>query len=407
MPQLFSATKLSLFGLLTASVLFPSEVSAASLSPTDSFSKLYVFGDSLSDTGNVFNATIAVNELPVVPGLIVPPVSPPDPPYFQGRNSNGPVWVEYLADELNLSLTNSTELSFLAPGIPLPSPITLDATGPVISPFFNGSLSSTGVNFAFGGAQTGFQGSTEFGDLIPGVLTQVGWFQNDLALASTAADPDALYVVWAGANDYWGADPGDDAALLTSNAINNLTAAVSQLYDTGARNFLVPNLPDLGRTPRGQISSAETQRLSGLSLNHNSLLDTAIDSLSLLSDAQLFSLDAFDLFDQALANPAAFNYDNVTDGCLLVPTCLGNPAVQDGFLFWDDRHPTTAAHAELANFAFATPTTAPATVPEPNSTPALVLLGSAALALRQILQKFSQGKTLSFHKKAPVKSCNH
>jgi hypothetical protein len=37
------------------------------------------------------------------------------------------------------------------------------------------------VNYAFGGAKTGLQGSTEFGDLIPGVLTQVGWLEDDLA----------------------------------------------------------------------------------------------------------------------------------------------------------------------------------------------------------------------------------
>ncbi|MEM6252454.1 MAG: SGNH/GDSL hydrolase family protein [Cyanobacteria bacterium P01_D01_bin.156] len=405
MALVFSVTKFSLFSLVTASVLFPLEASAASLSRTDVFSKLYVFGDSLSDAGNVFNATTAVSELPLPPGVPVPPILPPDPPYFQGRNSNGPVWVEYLADELNLSLTNSTELSTVFPGVPVFSPITVSTAGPSVSPFFNGVLSTTGVNFAFGGAQTGFQGSTDFGELIPGVLTQVGWFSSDLNLASTTADPDALYVVWAGANDYWGADPGEDTTLLSTTAINNLTAALGQLYDTGARNFLVPNLPDLGLTPRGQISSSENQRLTNVSLSHNSLLTTALDSLSLLPDAEIFSLDAFSLFNQALTSPADFDYDNVSDGCLLVPTCLGNPAVQDSFLFWDDRHPTTSAHEEIANFAFAA-VPAPTSVPEPANTSVLGILGGAALLLRQTLKRLSQGKALLPHHKKPRSTCS-
>ena len=43
---------------------------------------MYVFGDSLSDNGNLFDMT---------GGL-----APPSPPYFDGRFPNGPVWVEHL-----------------------------------------------------------------------------------------------------------------------------------------------------------------------------------------------------------------------------------------------------------------------------------------------------------------------
>src|SRR5262245_37490212 len=53
------------------------------------FREVVVFGDSLSDTGNVFTVTE-----PVLAEAI--PVSPP---YFQGRFSNGPVWVERLAEK--------------------------------------------------------------------------------------------------------------------------------------------------------------------------------------------------------------------------------------------------------------------------------------------------------------------
>ena len=47
------------------------------------FDQIFVFGDSLSDTGNV---------------LIGSDGTTPDPnAYFEGRFSNGPVWIERLA----------------------------------------------------------------------------------------------------------------------------------------------------------------------------------------------------------------------------------------------------------------------------------------------------------------------
>lgn len=52
------------------------------------FSGLYVFGDSLSDNGHLYALTGGF---------------PPDPPYHQGRFSNGPVAVEHLATGLGLS----------------------------------------------------------------------------------------------------------------------------------------------------------------------------------------------------------------------------------------------------------------------------------------------------------------
>src|SRR4026209_484478 len=53
------------------------------------FSTIILFGDSLSDTGNVFDATSAV------PGTAAIPISPP---YFRGRFANGPMWIEELAN---------------------------------------------------------------------------------------------------------------------------------------------------------------------------------------------------------------------------------------------------------------------------------------------------------------------
>ncbi len=73
-----------------AGLLVPFLASAALAAPPN-YSAMYVFGDSLSDTGNVFAATTAQKMVPAIP-----PSAKPYATYWQGRFSNGPVAVEYL-----------------------------------------------------------------------------------------------------------------------------------------------------------------------------------------------------------------------------------------------------------------------------------------------------------------------
>jgi phospholipase/lecithinase/hemolysin len=373
-------------GLSLISVVFPLEASAAT------FSKLYVFGDSLSDPGNIFNATEAVNRLPFVPNLFnLPSALPPSPPYFEGRYSTGLIWADYLAQDLGISPTRSTDLSVLGPRFPLSlvsSSVTLIDGEPAVSPYFQGNLPENSVNFAFGGAQTGFTGAGELGDLIPGVLQQVDWFTNDLD--GELADPNALYIVWGGPNDYQTVDNPNPV-----DSVGNLATAVSSLFDVGARHFLVPNLPDLGKTARAlSLGTAESNRLTSLSLTHNALLDTTLTNLSQsLPGSNLVSLDVFSIFNSALTNPEQFGFTNVTEACLDTTTLIPceNP---NEYLFWDGIHPTTVTHDYLGEFALAalTPTPAPVaasrtqpesvaqvsdaeSVPEPTPVVALAVLG--------------------------------
>jgi outer membrane lipase/esterase len=53
------------------------------------YSRIFVFGDSLSDTGNLHRLS----------GGAIPPAT-----YPAGRFSNGPLWIEYLAEHLEVSL---------------------------------------------------------------------------------------------------------------------------------------------------------------------------------------------------------------------------------------------------------------------------------------------------------------
>ena len=122
----------------------------------NSFTGIYAFGDSLTDTGNLFALT----------GF------PPEP-YFEGRISNGIVWIEYLAIAMQLE---------------------------------PGSL----VNYSFAGATTGRDNELDVPGVIefPGLQDELDLFEADLG--GNSADPSALYVVWAGANDIFVSGPTEE-----------------------------------------------------------------------------------------------------------------------------------------------------------------------------------------------------
>ena len=314
------------------------------------FSNLYVFSDSLSDPGNIFNATQAIQPFDAFFSLDVP-LTPPSPPYFGGRFSNGLVWVEQLAAELDLSLTPSTELSVLFPGSRFNFPVTInfdDGINLEVSPYFNGSTTNQSVNFAFGGAQTGENGAGDFGDLIPGIQQQVEWFINDHQLLNETADVDALYIISGGRNDY------TDISVNPEHVVNNIESEIESLYDIGARDFLVSNLADLGQLPvtPPELSGAFTD----LTDTHNSLLEQSINELNdSLTGAEIVILDLDSLFDDVLENPSDFGLVNVSDPFLdpttLTPTIGANV---DEYLFYDEVHPTIVGHNIINDFTLST-----------------------------------------------------
>ena len=345
-------------GCILFSFMLPFEAVAAD------FSKVYVFSDSISDTGNVFNVTRVGNRLdPTVP------IDPPSPPYFDGRYSNGPVWVEYLASNLGINLIPSTELA-------VGSPIAVIPNGEIgVNFLFNGATTTQSVNFAFGGAQSGLENASD--ERLPGILREVQAFRNDLGLSNQSADPNALYILWsAGSNDY-----SAGAFQEPTIPVENIARGVTSLYEAGARNILVPNVPDLGKTPgnlsRGPvISNALTQ----LSQAHNSNLAASLDNLEqALEGVNIIPLDVASLFQLAITNPAEFGFTNVTEPCLnpATSTVCPNP---DEYLFWDIVHPTAATHVRLGEFA--NDALKAESVPEPSGLGLVVGIMGAGLLLR-------------------------
>lgn len=310
---------ISLTAFLSAAAIAPLAILQTSL-PVEAagFSQIYAFGDSLVDTGNAFAKT----------GI-------PPAPYFEGRFSNGPIWNEYLASNLKIAETS----------------------------------------FGFGGALSNESGFLLFDGVpataVTGTLSQV----NSFAANPMGVDPNALYVIWAGANDYLFA--GQTNPL---EPVGNLNEAVTTLSGAGAENFLLVNLPDLGNLPLASLRGLPSETVLGLnalSSAHNQALAATVAGLNGTGDIKVDLLDANGLFKSALAGDLGFT--NTTDACILNPICVADPKVQDTYLFWDEVHPTTAVHRVLADSALSLVHPDAAAVPEPTGAISLVLVGGLGL----------------------------
>jgi phospholipase/lecithinase/hemolysin len=248
------------------------------------YTDIYVFGDSLSDTGRYFEAT-----------------GKPPTPYYQGHFSNGKVWVEQLAEALSIIYNPRT-------------------------------------NYAWGGATTG---TTNVNGDFPGLQTQI----NDYLKDTTAADANALYVVWAGANDFLsGLENPAQMPSIISTAVTNIVSAVTKLRNHQAEHILVLNLPDIGKVPRG-LASGMADQLTQLSTNFNQALASGLQPLATIQIDSFALLNA--LADSSKSTLAFAHLNNVTDACVdLEKAKVCNNSAE--YLFWDAIHPTTVTHRVLA-----------------------------------------------------------
>lgn len=255
------------------------------------FSRIVVFGDSLSDMGNLYEQSGG------------PLGGTPPPPYAGGRFSNGPLWIEYLAASLGMEVARED-------------------------------------NYAVGGATTGTLNVNNglAGKSYAGLQQQIAEHLADLPEAG--ADPEALYVIWAGGNDFFA---GGEPSSVIPNGVANTVQAIYALGNAGAKTFLVGNLPDLGLTPLAQSLGAGAA-MSYLSTVYNQVLGAQFEALR-AAGVEVIEFDAFSVMPAIAAAPEQYGFTNITAPFLAVG---GNP---DEFLFWDAIHPTTAGHQVVATAA--------------------------------------------------------
>ena len=275
----------------------------------DTFSQTVFFGDSLTDSG-WFRPALVQSAGPSAAIL--------------GRFTTNPglVWAEVLADRYG------TE-AFAA--------------------------NQGGLNYAVGGARNGTNTAGPLG-AIPSLSQQI---TNYLASTGGAANRDALYTVWGGANDLFAiTNAGAPAGPTLTAAVTAQVQNVGRLTAAGAQYILVPTVPDLGLTPAFRAQGAVAQgQGTALSTNYNSALFGALASAGL----RVIPLDTFSLLREVAASPASYGIANIT-GTACQPQIIANsltcnpgtyvvPNADRTYLFADGVHPTTAAHEVVAAYA--------------------------------------------------------
>lgn len=272
---------------------------------------IVVFGDSLSDNGNLYE--FMKHQLP------------PTPPYYEGRFSNGPVWIEH-----------------------------------VVASYFPDSPNTHLLDYAFGGAGVSEEeGSDE-------VLFTLRREINSYLLAhNDKASEDSLYVVWIGSNNYLALPSDVESAI--DEVQTGVAHSLQRLAEKGAKHILVVNLPDLGRTPAAvEFDSVEV--MTYLAKEHNHRLKQSINTFrEEYPDVEWLYYDLHQALNEVLEHPQEFGFINTTDTCVnslvdditktsvLKMVASVKPKMQqdacDGYLFFDLVHPTGMAHKVLAEKA--------------------------------------------------------
>ena len=281
------------------------------------FSNIFVFGDSLSDAGNL---SLALTSGTVQNSFTTNP---------------GQVALVDLATSYGLSLTPSL---------------------------------LGGNDFAWGGAglDNNSPGTPGTVPLLPQQLQQY------LLATGGKASPTALYTLWGGANDIFynayvagtGGETPQQAQLNIVAAAQTEGAMMATLKQAGAQYLLVFNLPNIGATPSAAAQGAAAQQaLTGLSLTFNSTLNQAIQQMN--PGINIIPVNVYGIFNELLADPSLYGFTNITTpACGTAPNVTSvecgpqgsgapftyAPGTENTYLFADGVHPTSGAHAILAQY---------------------------------------------------------
>jgi len=215
----------------------------------------------------------------------------PKVPYYNGRWTDGPNWVDYFS---------------------------VFARIPDVTAF----LQNRGTNFAVGGS------------ISPDLSGQIGSY---LGSSGGRASPDNLYVLWVGANDFL-------AGLTPRQTLTALETEVVVLAGAGAKDFLLLTVPDISLTPN-IIGGGGAKVLAARQFvtMFNSTLQAEIPIYATLLGINLKLLDINPLFTELVHNPTAFGFTNSVGAAYdsKTGTIVSHP---DRYVFWDGFHPTTPVH---------------------------------------------------------------
>ncbi|MEK1905490.1 MAG: esterase EstP [Pseudomonas sp.] len=308
---------------LLASVALPAQ---AASSP---YSTLVVFGDSLSDAGQFNDA---------------------DGPAGASRRFTNRVGPTYQPGSGEIIGSTAPMMLGRMLGV---SEADLGASTSEVNP---ADGSQDGNNWAVGGYRTdqilnsitGVNGSSIGGRTRDGYLVERN-FQ---------ADPNALYYVNGGGNDFLQglilSTPSAQAAGV------RLADSVRALQSAGAKYIVVSLLPNVGTTPALSGNAAAAELIGGFGRDMNASLVSELATIN----AEIIPLNTPLMFSEVYQNAAAFGFD-ASLGEDLIKTCFDgcgsenatwgiNSATPDPtkLMFNDSVHPTTAVQQIFADYTY-------------------------------------------------------
>lgn len=286
-------------GAALAALTLAASAALATAASAQSYGRLVVLGDSLSDNGNLYLASGGTQ--------------PPSPPYFQGRFSNGRVFTELLG----FNAAN-----------------------------FNGAVTGS-INLAYGGSRT--DNNVAFP---PGMRQQLTTYLG----RGGAFGANDLVSVLGGANNIFQALPTAGVSTNPVAAITpTLTAAVADMNflvndiaGRGAGTILVTNLPRLGITPQFRTSPAAALADYAGSTFNSSLQTALLTTAAARPGTNIILFDLAKVSDLLASSPGRFGLSNVTEACFNGVTVCANP---DSYLYFDGVHPTAAGHRLIATLS--------------------------------------------------------
>lgn len=350
--------------IASAAALLAMPVQATTI--TDPFSSFWVLGDSLSDNQNAVAMALTINAQQDTP-IVFPPASPLQQP---GVASDGFTWAKRFNDAFAAAGKATANLSFADAratenGVSVPDlAAQIDAES-----FFDTSFSFN-LNPAAPEETTTIAGTApKYIDGQGGLLDRKGdW----------GSDP--LVTVFIGGNDFLdtslaiatgGVSPEVGLASVVANTFASVSSNINGLVDEGVNDFLIMNLPNFAAVPQFDGAGAALGiGLSNAAMQYNNLLELYIEGLQ----AAGVNVSYVDFFS-ALSDTdrlAAAGITDFEDACLFSV----DPSTADctGFLYFDNLHPTGAAHGVLADLAAEAISDTYGLQPIPLPAPALMLL---------------------------------
>lgn len=309
---------------------------SSALAASSPYSTMIVFGDSLADAGQF------------------PDAGGPPGSTLRFTNRTGPTYVNGSGEAFSL---NSSTLLGGKLGV---APGDLQAS---TSPVRAAQGLADGNNWAVGGDRTDqilaaitTQSQVANTDASTGITTVFRTRPGYLVENSSRADPNALYYLTGGGNDFLQGrilSPGQ-----AISAANNLADGAQILSRAGARYIMVWLLPDIGRTPA----------VSGTPLQVPSTLLSGVFNQQLINrlgqiDAEIIPLNVPGLIGDVLTDPARYGLaadQNLVGTCFNGNNCTANTVYGIGgltpdptkLLFNDGVHPTVAGQRLIADYGY-------------------------------------------------------